>query len=224
MSIDVPRTEDELTALAEAERGPSPFVVLRDDTGRQRIVALDGDRPRTIGRRPEADISLPWDRQVSRVHAELRRLAGEWTIVDDGLSQNGTYVNEVRLMGRRRLSDGDHVRLGRTQLAFRDPSAHASSLTLLPGELNAAVAFSEQQHRILRELCRPYASSGEDRVRPASDRAIAAALRLPVHVVATEMEALTEAFGMAGLPEGTARKEVARSALMAGIVSLEDLG
>ena len=61
------------------------------------IVPLDGDRPRTIGRRLEADIALPWDRQVSRVHAELRRLAGEWTIVDDGLSQNGTYVNEVRL-------------------------------------------------------------------------------------------------------------------------------
>src|SRR3954451_17011721 len=82
MSIDVPRTEDEHAALAEAERGPSPFVVLRDDGGRQLIVPLDGDRPRTIGRRLEADIALPWDRQVSRLHAELRRLAGEWTIVD----------------------------------------------------------------------------------------------------------------------------------------------
>ena len=224
MSIDVPRTEDEHAALAEAERGPSPFVVLRDEAGRQLIVPLDGDRPRTIGRRLEADISLPWDRQVSRVHAELRRLAGEWTIVDDGLSQNGTYVNEVRLMGRRRLSDGDDVRLGRTHLAYRDPSAHGSALTLLPGELNAATAFSEQQHQILRELCRPYASSEEARVRPASDRAIAAALRLPVHVVQSEMEGLTEAFGLAELPDGTARKEVARSALLAGIVSLEDLG
>jgi hypothetical protein len=127
-------------------------------------------------------------------------------------------------MGRRRLTDGDHVRLGRTHLAYRDPSAHASALTLLPGELNAATAFSEQQHQILRELCRPYASSDQERVRPASDRAIAAVLRLPVHVVQSEMEALTEAFGLADLPEGTARKEVARSALLAGIVSLEDLG
>src|SRR5690348_4736923 len=119
MSIDVPRSEEEQAALAEAASGTSPFVVLRDAVGHQVIVFLDDDRPRTIGRRPAADISLRWDRQVSRLHAELRCLAGEWTIVDDGLSQNGTYVNEVRLVGRRRLLDGDSVLVGRTRLTFR---------------------------------------------------------------------------------------------------------
>src|SRR3954469_24735350 len=134
MSIDVPRSEEERTALAAAASGTSPFVVLRDGTGRQVIVTLDDDRPRTIGRRAEADISLSWDKQVSRLHAELRCLAGEWTVTDDGLSQNGTYVNEVRLVGRRRLLDGDDVRVGRTRLGFRDPTATATGLTLLPGE------------------------------------------------------------------------------------------
>src|SRR4051794_33182754 len=79
MSIDLPRTDTEEAALAEAERSTCPFVVLRDDEGRQRIVRLDGDGPLTIGRRAANDIALPWDRQVSRVHAELRPLAGEWT-------------------------------------------------------------------------------------------------------------------------------------------------
>ena len=71
----------------------------------------------------------------------------------------------------------------------------------------------------------PYPRSSSETIPASSaDRAIAAALRLPVHVVQSEMEALTEAFGLADLPDGTARKEVARSALLAGIVSLEDLG
>jgi pSer/pThr/pTyr-binding forkhead associated (FHA) protein len=222
MSIDVPRSEQEQAALATAASGPCPFVVLRDQLNRQLIVLLSGDQPRTIGRRAEADISLPWDKQVSRLHAELRCLAGEWTINDDGLSQNGTYVNEVRLVGRRRLFDGDDVRVGQTRLAFHDPSATATGLTLLPGELNATTAFSEQQHAVLRELCRPFAQDG-DRVRAGSDREIGEALGLPARTVANELAALYDAFGVADLPDGTARKEVARTALATGIVSFEDL-
>src|SRR4051812_11756701 len=222
MSIDTPRTNEEQAALAAAADGAWPFIVLRDDDGRQLIVTLDGDRPRTVGRRAEADISLSWDRQVSRLHAELRCLAGEWTVTDDGLSQNGTYVNEVRLVGRRRLLDGDDVRVGQTRIGFYDPTATATGLTLLPGELNATTAFSEQQHAILRELCRPFAADGE-RVRAASAREIGEALGMPPRTVANELAALYEAFGVADLPEGTARKEVARSALATGIVSFEDL-
>src|SRR4051794_9970120 len=106
MTLDAPDSDDQDPALAAAERGTAPFLLLRDEDGRQHVVVLDGKRSRTIGRRREADIAVTWDRQVSRLHAELRCLAGEWTINDDGLSQNGTYVNEVRLVGRRRLFDG----------------------------------------------------------------------------------------------------------------------
>ena len=72
----------------------------------------------TIGRRFEADISLPWDPEASRLHAELSLRAGEWTICDDGWSQNGTWVNGLRLAGRRRLADGDLVKIGRTIIGF----------------------------------------------------------------------------------------------------------
>jgi len=225
MSLDLPRSDTEQHALQDAERGSDPFLVLRDDAGRQVIVRLDGDRPLTVGRREEADIAVPWDRQVSRLHAELRRLAGEWTINDDGLSQNGTYVNEVRLVGRRRLMDGDDVRVGRTRMVFRDPTAHPSNLTLLPGELNAATAFSEQQQAILTELCRPLALAEPDadgRIRPAPDRRIADVLALDPATVVSEMAALYEAFGVAELPEGTARREVAQLALAAGVVRFDD--
>ena len=55
------------------------------------------------------------------MHAALERLGGEWTVVDDGLSRNGTYVNGERVTARRRLHDGDVVRVGGTAIAFRAP-------------------------------------------------------------------------------------------------------
>lgn len=222
MSIDVPRTDTEEAALGQAERLPCPFLVLRDGQDRQRIVRLDGDRPLTVGRRAANDVALPWDRQVSRVHAELRPLAGEWTLVDDGLSQNGTYVNEVRLLGRRRLADGDDVRVGRTRMTFRDPAATGAAFTPLPGELTTPAAVSEQQRAILRELCRPFAQDGEHVVAASKD-AIADALGLPRRTVQDELCALYGALGIDDHADGTARRELAAAAMATGIVSYQDL-
>ena len=104
----------------------------------------------TVGRRLEADVPLAWDPEVSRLHAELEFKAGEWTLCDDGFSQNGTYVNGLRIHGRRRLTDGDLVRIGQTTIAFCDPGLSGLGVTLAPGELGVAPKFSEQQQRILR--------------------------------------------------------------------------
>ena len=135
-------------ARLAAERLGLPFLVYRDGDGHQRIHPLErGRRSVTIGRRDEADISLPWDPECSRLHAELELRAGEWTISDDGLSQNGTWVNELRLVGRRRLSDGDDVRVGRTHLIFANPVSVGIGPTLVPGELSATPRFSDQQQR-----------------------------------------------------------------------------
>jgi pSer/pThr/pTyr-binding forkhead associated (FHA) protein len=194
----------------------TPFVVLQDSAGQQLTVALDGSGPVTIGRRSEAGVALPWDREVSRVHAELRTVAGQWTISDDGLSQNGTYVNEVRLVGRRRLSDGDLIRVGRTRITFHLPADDDGALTLLPGELNATTALSDQQHAVLRELCRPLA----DGSTPASDEAIADALGIPVQTVAAELLGFYGAFGLTDVEESEARLDVASMALGAGIIDL----
>src|SRR4051794_24500092 len=133
---------------AALERG-SPFLLFRDGDGRQRIYDLQGPADSiTVGRRFEADISLPWDPEASRLHAELSFRAGEWTICDDGWSQNGTWVNGLRLAARRRLSDGDLVTIGRTALAYRNPRPLGAGATMVPGELTATPRFSEQQQRI----------------------------------------------------------------------------
>jgi predicted component of type VI protein secretion system len=108
--------------LAAARRCGDPYLVYRDAHARQRVLSLPDTWDRiTIGRGMGADVALTWDRDVSRVHAELARLADDWTVIDDGLSRNGTFVNDRRVEGRRRLMDGDVLRCGATTLLFHSP-------------------------------------------------------------------------------------------------------
>jgi len=214
--------EAEHEARLAAARLGLPFLVYRDGEGRQRIHPLDrGRRSVTIGRREEADISLPWDPECSRLHAELELRAGEWTISDDGLSQNGTWVNELRLVGRRRLADGDDVRVGRTHVIFANPSALGIGPTLVPGELSATPRFSEQQQRILRALCRPLMGDG-DGLLPASDEEVGRSTGIPLEAVTTELDHLTRALGLHELPRAQRRRELALLALRSGLVAAED--
>jgi len=212
------QTPEELEERQAALDRGEPFLLFRDGDGRQRIVSLgEGIESVTIGRRYEADISLPWDPEASRLHAELSLRAGEWTIVDDGWSQNGTWVNGLRLAGRRRLADGDLVKIGRTILGFHAPGTTGPGPTMVQGELSATPRFSEQQQRILRELCRPLMGDGEG-VTPSSDEDIATALGIGVETVTTELDHLTRAFGLDDMPEREARAEVALLALRSGLV------
>ena len=50
-------------------------------------------------------------------------MGNDWAVSDDGLSTNGTYCNGERVRGRRRLRDGDQLRVGRSLVAFRAPLA-----------------------------------------------------------------------------------------------------
>ena len=50
----------------------------------------------TIGRKPENDITIDWDKAVSRRHAELELVAGSWFVTDLD-SANGTFVNGAKV-------------------------------------------------------------------------------------------------------------------------------
>ena len=113
---------EETPELAGAKRCGDPYLIYRDAHGRQCVLSLPDTWERvTIGRGMGADIPLTWDPDVSRVHAELSRLADDWTVIDDGLSRNGTFVNDERVDGRRRLMDGDVLRCGATVPLFHSP-------------------------------------------------------------------------------------------------------
>ena len=217
-------TQEELEARRAAERIGEPFLVYRDDEGKQHIRSLaESGRTVTLGRRDEADISVPWDPEMSRVHAELEQRAGEWAISDDGLSQNGTWVNGLRLAGRRRLADGDLLRVGRTLFAFCDPKPVGVGPTLVPGELSATPRFSEQQQRILRALCRPLLQDGEG-INPLTDEQVAEATGIPLEAVVSELDHLGRALGLEDMPLEDQRAEVALLALRSGLVSADEGG
>ena len=72
-----------------------------------------------LGRSRDCDIQLA-DTNVSRRHAELRQEGASYWIVDLG-STNGIEVNGKRVK-RAKLSDGDTVTLGSTQVAFSQDS------------------------------------------------------------------------------------------------------
>ncbi len=124
----------ELKEMLAAERAGEPFLAFRDGEGCLRLFVLgaDGQR-RTVGRRAEMDLPLLWDSEVSGLHAELQCFMGEWMLLDDGLSTNGTYVNRQRVSARRRLRDGDRIRLGRTVLAYNAAQQQPAGKTVTAG-------------------------------------------------------------------------------------------
>jgi hypothetical protein len=104
-----------------ADRRGSAFVVFHDGTGSQHVFSLSAEEsPAAVGRRPDNDIALSWDQEVSRRHAELVHTPEGWTIVDIG-SRNGSFINGERVADRHTLRDGDVLRFGDTVVLFRAP-------------------------------------------------------------------------------------------------------
>jgi pSer/pThr/pTyr-binding forkhead associated (FHA) protein len=211
----------ELKERVEAARADQPFVLYREGDGRQRIVVLDGPQRLTIGRQDASDIPLPWDAAVSRVHATLERVGEEWTLVDDGSSRNGSFVNTVRVRGRRRLKDGDVIRVGVTTMVYVVPSERVTSSSTIATTSSEVPPLTIAQRRVLVALCRPLI---EGRFSVAStNQQIARELFLGVETVKTHMQALFEAFGVRDLPQNQKRGELARLALKRGAVTEDEL-
>jgi pSer/pThr/pTyr-binding forkhead associated (FHA) protein len=210
----------ELGSLLDAEREGSPFVAFKDGAGDLQLQSLkDVDRV-SIGRGEHNGLALPWDPEVSRTHAQLELVGGDWTLVDDGLSRNGSFVNGERIGGRRRLVDGDVLRIGRTSLQFRAPGPRVE--TTLLGDPAAVVRLSEAQRRVLVALCRPLADPAGTGV-PASNRQIADELYLSLDGVKTHIRTLFGKLSIDELPQYQKRTELARRAIDLGLVAARDL-
>lgn len=204
-----------------AERAGAPFLVLRDGSGQQRLVRLDGDRL-SVGRGETNDVPLPWDTEVSRLHAELERIAGEWTVVDDGLSRNGTFVNGTRISGRVRLRDGDVLRIGRTTLGYRRPDSEDSvEHTVVAGDFFTLTDIPSTQRQVLVALARPYKQA--EFATPATNQAIAAELHLSVDAVKAHLRSLFQRFGIEALPQNQKRSTLVAEAFQRGVITPRDL-
>jgi pSer/pThr/pTyr-binding forkhead associated (FHA) protein len=212
-------TPAELQARLAAERAGTPFLLFRDGDGRQTIAELDAARV-TIGRRPDNDIALFWDAEVSRIHAQLEPVGRDWALIDDGLSRNGTFVNGERIAGRRRLRDGDRLCFGETPVLFRAPAGEASLSTAVVGLQKGAIPLTEVQRKILVALCRPL--NGSAYATPATNREIAEEVNLSVDAVKAHLRVIFERLGLDELPQNQKRARLAALALVNGLVRQHD--
>lgn len=224
MNSEQPQTSaPELKAQIEAERGGRPFLVFRDGGGEQRIVVVEaGTAALWVGRGDSADLRLDWDDEVSALHAQIEVVRDECTLLDDGLSRNGSYVCEQRVDGRRRLRDGDTLRFGRTTVLFRRPGEGAPEATVAASQVPVAATISPGQRRVLLALCRPFKDESAF-ATPATNQAIAEELHLSVDAVKTHMRALFEKLEVGDLPQNRKRVALVERALQSGAVSRREL-
>jgi len=214
----------ELKELLAVERAGKPFLAFRDQDGSLGLFATGhGGQTRTVGRRAEMDLSIPWDSEVSGLHAELQGLGQEWTIVDDGLSRNGTYLNGQRISGRQRLRDGDRIRIGRTILVYRDALATPVQETVPAGDTLVLLPLTDTQRRVLIALCRPYRDSASY-TTPATNQQIASEVFLSIDAVKMHLRNLFSRFELSELPQNQKRARLAECALEFGVISQRDLG
>ena len=129
-----PVSPDEHERQRMAELHGDPYLLYRTPDGALQLLSLPGSWEQlNIGRSMAAEISLRWDPEVSTIHAQLERVGDDWALVDDGLSRNGSFINGERMVGRRRLHNGDRLRFGRTPLSFHAP-LQAGDRTLIGTE------------------------------------------------------------------------------------------
>jgi predicted component of type VI protein secretion system len=187
----------------------TPFLLFRGPDGVQVFVDLDRDRL-TIGRRETNDVALPWDGQVSRVHATVERMGGDW-IVTDAVSHNGTFVNGERVRGHRRLRDGDAISIGHTLISFCAADSQLLGATTPALDQAPTVVLTAAQARVLAALCRPLRGSAY--VPPASNQQIADELVLSVARVKATLTSLFDLFDLGELPQNSKRAALATRGL-----------
>ena len=216
-SVPHPRSAVELQRVVVLDRLGAPYLLYRDHADTQIEVPLASRTRLTIGRDPVSDVSLPWDRGVSRLHAELERRTETWLLIDDGMSTNGTFINGEPVRSRRRLVHGDALLLGKTVIVFRAPAATEEAGTVRVQEAAEVPVVTPAQQRVLEELCRPFVTDPAHAFPPTNVE-VAAALVVSERAVKSQLRKLFHSFGIEDLPQNAKRARLIELALDYGIV------
>ncbi len=117
------RCSRENTFMGSIE-SPKATLQLLGDEGKEQTWPLAGKSTFRIGRVAASDIMLPFA-WVSRQHAmiQVEENFGH-NIIDMG-SANGTFVNGRKVYTPTRLSSGDHVKIGNSELLFQQDDLFA---------------------------------------------------------------------------------------------------
>jgi FHA domain len=114
--ILAPSRESGIASVSPAVRAGRLVVVKSPELEEGTDFELDSSQL-TIGRGRQNDVALAADEYASARHARIEpRKDGVW--VQDLGSTNGTFLNGTRLERPRRLTHGDVVRVGETDLRY----------------------------------------------------------------------------------------------------------
>jgi pSer/pThr/pTyr-binding forkhead associated (FHA) protein len=172
----------------------------------------------TLGRGPDNDIALPWDRTVSTLHAVLERYPSGWSVRDLG-STNGTFVNNTPVSAEHRLRNGDEIRLGSSRLVFRIRNAPASTVTATS---DPPPHVTRREREVLIALCRPLLD-GDMFTEAATVASIAADLVVSEAAVKFHLGNLYDKFAVHDGGEGARRSRLANEAIRRRALTLSDL-
>jgi hypothetical protein len=158
---------------------------------------------------------------VSRKHALLEPVGEDWTLVDDNLSKNGSFVNGTQIRGRHRLSDRDRLCFGVTYVTYRESTrAEGSESTARPPGAVGQIPLTEIERKLLIALCRPIMESTS--TTPATNPQIAAEVHLSVDAVKAHMRDLFVRFGLGELPQNEKRNRLVVAVLASGLLAPHD--
>ena len=118
----------------------------------------------------------------------LRRAPGEGNGAGRRRGYPRGYLNGVRVTGRRRLRDGDTIRLRETVLVYRAPPGQTDPTTAAP-IMRAPPSLSHAERRVLITLARPCRDAG-GLITPASNYEIAQVLGYSVDAIKAHLRVL----------------------------------
>lgn len=112
--------------MSEETESRTPPLRLKVTEGNAQGTEILVEDEFTIGRMTEGKGTLAADVEISRQHARIALVDGDYVIEDLG-STNGTFVNSRRLAGPEILSVGDTVGVGGTTLVVQVSTRPATS-------------------------------------------------------------------------------------------------
>ncbi len=126
-SRDLRLPQESFILAPSQQHGVAPVETPHLDAGRLVVVSSPtlkageehelNSKPLTFGRGAQNDITLSGDDYASARHARVEpRRDGVW--VEDIGSTNGTFLNGIKLTRPRKLTPGDVVRIGETEVRY----------------------------------------------------------------------------------------------------------
>lgn len=131
-----------------------PTLIMQEGQGVGRSWPVEKEKV-IIGRGEDCDVVLT-ERQVSRHHAQIRRLDSQYVLEDLG-SRNGTYVNGREVTEPHVLQDGDEIQIALcVRLSF--VGAEATAPLVFERGKRPGLYLDRERHTVLvggRELSPP---------------------------------------------------------------------